>query len=60
VEGRLDASGTFQATTLLAKCASRYEEAPEGYKAARAAYDAEQPAPPSAATPSAAPAPAPR
>ncbi len=28
VEGRLDASGTFQATTLLAKCASRYENAP--------------------------------
>ncbi|HEX6059401.1 MAG TPA: cytochrome c maturation protein CcmE [Gemmatimonadaceae bacterium] len=28
VEGRLDASGTFQATTLLAKCASRYEAAP--------------------------------
>ena len=40
VEGRLDASGTFQATTLLAKCASRYEAAPEGYKAARAAYEA--------------------
>jgi cytochrome c-type biogenesis protein CcmE len=30
VEGRLDATGTFQATTLLAKCASRYEAAPEG------------------------------
>lgn len=29
VEGRLDANGTFQATTLLAKCASRYENAPE-------------------------------
>lgn len=28
VEGRLDANGTFQATTLLAKCASRYENAP--------------------------------
>jgi cytochrome c-type biogenesis protein CcmE len=32
VEGRLDANGTFQATTLLAKCASRYENAPEKYK----------------------------
>jgi cytochrome c-type biogenesis protein CcmE len=29
VEGRLDANGVFQATTLLAKCASRYENAPE-------------------------------
>ena len=28
VEGRLDRDGTFQATTLLAKCASRYESAP--------------------------------
>ncbi len=28
VEGRLDAGNTFQATTLLAKCASRYENAP--------------------------------
>lgn len=28
VEGRLDANGVFQATTLLAKCASRYENAP--------------------------------
>lgn len=42
VEGRLDAQGTFQATTLLAKCASRYENAPDkyqdtpGYKAASA------------------------
>ena len=32
VEGRLDANGIFQATTLLAKCASRYENAPEKYK----------------------------
>lgn len=32
VEGRLDSNGTFQATTLLAKCASRYENAPEKYK----------------------------
>ncbi len=29
VEGRLGTDGTFQATTLLAKCASRYENAPE-------------------------------
>lgn len=28
VEGRLDKSGVFQATTLLAKCASRYENEP--------------------------------
>lgn len=28
VEGRLDSNGVFQATTLLAKCASRYENAP--------------------------------
>lgn len=30
VEGRLASDGTFQATTLLAKCASRYENAPGG------------------------------
>jgi cytochrome c-type biogenesis protein CcmE len=28
VEGRLDDANTFQATVLLAKCASRYENAP--------------------------------
>lgn len=28
VEGRLQADGTFRATTLLAKCGSRYEAAP--------------------------------
>jgi cytochrome c-type biogenesis protein CcmE len=28
VEGRMGEDGTFQATTLLAKCASRYENAP--------------------------------
>jgi cytochrome c-type biogenesis protein CcmE len=28
VEGRLDDANAFQATTLLAKCASRYENAP--------------------------------
>jgi cytochrome c-type biogenesis protein CcmE len=32
VEGRLDAAGTFQATTLLAKCASRFEAAPDKYR----------------------------
>ena len=41
VEGRYNRDGTFAATTLLAKCASRYENAPEkyqstpGYKAAQ-------------------------
>jgi cytochrome c-type biogenesis protein CcmE len=34
VEGRLAADGTFRATTLLAKCASRYENAPDQYKGA--------------------------
>ena len=29
LEGRMDASGTFQANTLLTKCGSRYEAAPE-------------------------------
>ena len=32
VEGRLGRDGTFHATTLLAKGASRYENAPEKYK----------------------------
>jgi cytochrome c-type biogenesis protein CcmE len=32
VEGRLGRDGTFQATTLLAKCASRYENAPDKYR----------------------------
>jgi cytochrome c-type biogenesis protein CcmE len=32
VEGRMGADGTFHATTLLAKCASRYENAPQKYK----------------------------
>ena len=32
LEGRLGRDGTFRATTLLAKCASRYENAPEKYK----------------------------
>lgn len=34
VEGRLKHDGSFKATTLLAKCASRYENAPEKYKSA--------------------------
>lgn len=29
LEGRLDGAGVFQATTLLTKCGSRYEAAPE-------------------------------
>ncbi|HSG09545.1 MAG TPA: cytochrome c maturation protein CcmE [Longimicrobiales bacterium] len=29
LEGRLDDSGVFQATTLLTKCGSRYEASPE-------------------------------
>ena len=32
VEGRLGHDGVFHATTLLAKCASRYENAPDKYK----------------------------
>lgn len=32
VEGRLGRDGTFRATTLLAKCASRYEAAPDKYQ----------------------------
>jgi cytochrome c-type biogenesis protein CcmE len=32
VEGRLARDGTFHATTLLAKCASRYENAPDKYR----------------------------
>jgi cytochrome c-type biogenesis protein CcmE len=32
VEGRMGTDGTFRATTLLAKCASRYESAPEKYR----------------------------
>lgn len=51
VEGRLDANGTFHATTLLAKCASRYEAAPEGYKPeVRDAYKAAASPVPAAAT----------
>ena len=32
LEGRMGTDGTFRATTLLAKCASRYENAPDKYK----------------------------
>jgi cytochrome c-type biogenesis protein CcmE len=32
VEGRMGPDGTFHATTLLAKCASRYENAPDKYR----------------------------
>src|SRR5947207_2000374 len=32
VEGRMGQDGTFHATTLLAKCASRYENAPAKYR----------------------------
>jgi cytochrome c-type biogenesis protein CcmE len=32
VEGRIGSDGVFRATTLLAKCASRYENAPEKYR----------------------------
>lgn len=46
VEGRLGDDGVFHATTLLAKCASRYEAAPEGYKPEmREAYKAAEQAP---------------
>ena len=44
VEGRLARDGTFRATTLLAKCASRYENAPDKYKDAPG-YKAAAPAP---------------
>jgi cytochrome c-type biogenesis protein CcmE len=49
VEGRLGEDGVFRATTLLAKCASRYEAAPEGYKPAlREAYKSAESAQPAA------------
>ncbi len=45
VEGRLGEDGVFRATTLLAKCASRYEAAPEGYsKETREGYKSAAPA----------------
>ena len=43
VEGRLHADGTFHATTLLAKCASRYENAPEKYQETPGYKSATQP-----------------
>jgi cytochrome c-type biogenesis protein CcmE len=52
VEGRLDAGNTFQATVLLAKCASRYENAPgkPGYKpGTEGGHPADVPKAPSAA-----------
>jgi cytochrome c-type biogenesis protein CcmE len=66
VEGRLGDDGVFHATTLLAKCASRYEAAPEGYSPEmREAYKAtEQTAPatpaPTAPAPAARPTPPPQ
>jgi cytochrome c-type biogenesis protein CcmE len=33
VEGRLDANGAFQATTVLTKCGSRYEAVEEDFRA---------------------------
>lgn len=59
VEGRLGEDGVFHATTLLAKCASRYEAAPEGYKPElRAAYKSSESAQPAAVGTPAAVAPA--
>lgn len=59
VEGRLGEDGVFHATTLLAKCASRYEAAPEGYKPEmREAYQATETAQPAAGSVPAASAPA--
>jgi len=56
VEGRLGDDGVFHATTLLAKCASRYEAAPEGYSPAmRDAYKATEQAAPAPTAPSSAP-----
>jgi len=50
VEGRLGEDGVFRATTLLAKCASRYEAAPEGYsKEVREGYKSAAPMAPAAA-----------
>ena len=39
LEGRLDRDGTFRATTLLAKCASRYENAPDRPGYGQPGYD---------------------
>jgi len=43
VEGRLGRDGTFRATTLLAKCASRYENAPDKYKSTPGYQNAARP-----------------
>ena len=43
VEGRLARDGTFRATTVLAKCASRYENAPEKYKSTPGYQNATRP-----------------
>jgi cytochrome c-type biogenesis protein CcmE len=50
VEGRLDAGNTFQATTLLAKCASRYENAP-GQPGANGGHPSDVPRNPDVAQP---------
>ena len=42
VEGRLGRDGVFRATTLLAKCASRYENAPDKYRATPGSRAAEK------------------
>jgi cytochrome c-type biogenesis protein CcmE len=42
VEGRLGHDNTFRATTLLAKCASRYENAPDKYRNTPGYKQAEQ------------------
>jgi cytochrome c-type biogenesis protein CcmE len=44
VEGRYNRSGTFVATTLLAKCASRYENAPQKYQSTPAYRASKEPA----------------
>jgi cytochrome c-type biogenesis protein CcmE len=33
VEGKMTAAGTFEATTVLTKCGSRYEAVEEDFKA---------------------------
>lgn len=53
VEGRLDRDGTFQATTLLAKCASRYENTPARPGEAAPAHPENVPMRPAALTPAA-------
>jgi cytochrome c-type biogenesis protein CcmE len=51
VEGRMGTDGTFRATTLLAKCASRYENAPEKYRSAPGYRAPGAPGAPAASTP---------